>query len=86
MSEIELDSQSKQEIVEQVQKYLHDELQIELGGFDAQFLVDFFAEHLGCYYYNQGLADALKTFEAKIEEFSDLVFQLEKETSSRSRG
>ncbi len=73
---------TRKEIVSSIQQYLADELQIEIGSFDAQFLVDFFAEQLGCYYYNQGLADALKAFEAKIEETSDIVYQLEKEPRS----
>jgi uncharacterized protein (DUF2164 family) len=29
-----------------------DELEIEVGGFDAEFLLDFFAEQVGCFYYN----------------------------------
>ncbi len=81
MSEIELDPDTKQEIVGRIQQYMLDELQLEIGGFDAQFLLDYFAEQVGCYYYNQGLADALKAFENKVEEFSDVIFQLEQETN-----
>ena len=80
MPDIELDPDTKQELVSRIQQYLADELQLEIGGFDAQFLLDFFAEHVGCYYYNQGLADALTAFEGKIEEISDIVYQLEKDT------
>jgi len=57
-----------------------DELEIEVGGFDAEFLLDFFAEQVGCFYYNQGLADALSAIENKVQEFSDLVYELEKDT------
>ena len=81
MSEIELDPDTKQEIVGRIQQYMLDELQFEIGAFDAQFLLDYFAEQMGCYYYNQGLADALKAFENKVEEFSDVIFQLEQETN-----
>jgi len=43
-------------------------------------LLDFFAEQVGCFYYNQGLADALSAIENKVQEFSDLVYELEKDT------
>jgi len=77
MSEIRLDEQSKTEIIEKLKQYFDDELNQQLGGFEAEFLLDFFAKSIGSYYYNQGLADALKAFEAKLEEFNDLVYQLE---------
>ncbi|MDP6653389.1 MAG: DUF2164 domain-containing protein [Gammaproteobacteria bacterium] len=85
MAEIELDPNTKQEIVGRIQQYMLDELQLEIGGFDAEFLLDYFAEQMGCYYYNQGLADALKAFENKVEEFSDVIFQLEKASNQPGR-
>ena len=78
-SPIELDSSVKVEIVSKIQKYFTAELQHEIGGFEAEFLLDFFSAQVGNYYYNQGLADALKAFEGKIEEFADIVYQLEKD-------
>lgn len=77
MSAIELDPVIKEAMVKRLQSYLAEELDIELGGFDAQFLLDFFAEQLGCQYYNQGLADALNAFQTKVEECSELVYELE---------
>ncbi len=79
MSEIEISKAAKQEIVTKLQQYFRDELQQEIGSFDAEFLLDFFSEHVGSFYYNQGLADALKTFENKMEEISENIYQLEKE-------
>ena len=80
MSEIRLEQKSKQELVQRLQRYMGDELEIEVGGFDAEFLLDFFAEQVGCFYYNQGLADALSAIETRVQEFSDLVYELEKDT------
>ncbi len=80
MADIELDASVKAEVVLKLQKYFEDELQQDLGGFDAEFLLDFFSKEVGGYYYNQGLADALKSFELKMEDVSDAVFQLERET------
>jgi len=80
LADIELDSSVKVDVVAKIQKYFQDELHQELGSFDAEFLLDFFSKEVGGYYYNQGLADALKSFELKMEDVSDAVYQLEKET------
>ena len=80
MAGIELDASVKAEVVLKLQKYFQDELQQDIGGFDAEFLLDFFSKEVGGYYYNQGLADALKSFELKLEDISDAIFQLEKDT------
>lgn len=78
--EIKLDDSVKVEVVAKLQKYFEDELQQEIGSFDAEFLLDFFSKEVGGYYYNQGLADALKSFETKMEDVGESIYQLEKET------
>jgi uncharacterized protein (DUF2164 family) len=79
LSEVKIDDSVKKELVVKVQKYFDEELNQEIGSFDAEFLLDFFSDQLGKFYYNQGLADALSAFEGKIEDFSDTIFQLEKD-------
>ena len=85
MSNIKFDDATKQEITARLQKYFNDELQQELGSFDAEFLLDFFAENVGNHFYNQALADALKTFEARIDDFNESIYALEKDTSTKSK-
>ena len=80
LAEIKLDGSVKVEVVAKLQKYFQDELQQEIGSFDAEFLLDFFSKEVGGFYYNQGLADALKNFESKMEDVGELIYQLEKET------
>lgn len=79
MSEVKLEDDVKQELVTKIKNYFVEELDQDIGSFEAEFLIDFFSSELGKFYYNQGLADALSAFEGKIEEFSDIIFQLEKE-------
>ncbi len=79
MAMIELGQSEKDEIAKKLKEYLAEELSIEVGIFDAQFLLDFFTEQIGYRFYNQGLSDALKAFEGKLEEFNDLVYQLEQD-------
>ena len=77
---IKLDNSVKVEVVAKLQKYFQDELQQEIGSFDAEFMLDFFSKVVGGFYYNQGLADALKNFESKMQDVGELIYQLEKET------
>lgn len=81
MSKIELSDSVKIEVVTKLQKYFLNELEQELGSFDAEFLLDFFSKEVGAYYYNQGLADTLKIFELKMDDINDAVYQLEKESN-----
>ncbi|MFT7470901.1 MAG: hypothetical protein ACI8XU_000794 [Kiritimatiellia bacterium] len=80
LAEIKLDDSVKVEVVAKLQKYFQDELQQEIGSFDAEFLLDFFSKEVGGFYYNQGLADALKSFESKMEDVGEMIYELEKET------
>lgn len=75
---IELQEDVREEIAQRLKTYFLENLDRELGGFEAQFLLDFFSEQLGCFYYNQGLADALAAMEQKTQEINDLIYELEK--------
>ena len=78
MSAIELEPDQKDTAVAKLQSYFAEELDSELGTFQAQFLLDFFAEHIAFHYYNKGLADALRACEKKLDEVSDLIYELER--------
>ncbi|WP_448211415.1 DUF2164 family protein [Colwellia sp. MEBiC06753] len=47
--------EQKQRLTTLLTDYLADELTIELGEFDAEFLTDFIIEKFGPHFYNQGL-------------------------------
>jgi len=79
LSTITLEQAQRDEIAAKLKNYLSEELSIEIGSFDAQFLLDFFIEQIACNFYNQGLADAMQAFEGKLDEFSELIYQLEKQ-------
>lgn len=80
MSDIDISKEDKERIVHKVKKYFSAELDQDIGGFEAEFLTDFFAKEIGPYFYNQGLADAHKLFSEKNEEVGYLVHELEKPT------
>ena len=80
MSKIKFSKDETDRIVSKVKKYFNDELDQEIGGFEAEFLIDFFAKEIGSYYYNRGLSDAQILFSEKAEEIGYMLQELEKPT------
>ncbi|WP_293266492.1 DUF2164 domain-containing protein [Neptunomonas sp.] len=78
MSKIKFSSEQKNVIVQKIQHYFHDELDQEMGQFDAEFLLDFFSKEVGAYYYNQGLHDAQAMIEKQLESITDAIYEIEK--------
>ena len=78
MSKIELPKPVAEDLARAISGYLKAELDAEVKGFDAVFLVDFITETFGPHYYNQGLADAQALLGRKFDEFSEAIYQLEK--------
>jgi uncharacterized protein (DUF2164 family) len=80
MRELAFTADEKSHLARKVQSYLREELDQEIGSFDAQFLIDFFAEELGVYFYNRGLYDAQALLAQKVGELSDSIYELERPT------
>ncbi len=80
MAEIKFSDEEKLAIGQRVQRYVEEELDLEIGQFDAEFLLDFFAKEIGGYFYNRGLYDAQAVLEKNIEEIGESILQLEKAT------
>jgi uncharacterized protein (DUF2164 family) len=83
MSEIEFSKEEKEVIVKKIQLYFREELDRDIGQFDAQFLLDFFAEEVGPYFYNRGLYDAQAILERRMEDIAESIYELEKVTEFR---
>lgn len=83
MSEIEFSKDEKDVITKKIQMYFTEELNMEIGQFDAQFLLDFFAEEVGAYFYNRGLYDAQAILEKRAESIAEAIYELEKITEFR---
>lgn len=67
-------------IVRKIQLYFSQELNQQIGQFDAEFLLEFFSKEVGAYYYNRGLYDAQSALNAKLEDVQDAIYQLEQHT------
>jgi uncharacterized protein (DUF2164 family) len=77
---IEFSKEEKEVITGKIQRYFQDELNQEIGGFDSEFLLDFFSEHIGSYYYNRGLFDARAIMEERLEAITEAIYEIEKPT------
>lgn len=80
MKPIEFNAPEKEVLVDKIKHYFDDELNQEIGQFDAEFLIDFISENFGNYYYNQGLADAQLAIRSKLDDIESEIESLEKVT------
>lgn len=73
-------AEEKAAILAHLQRYFSEELDRELGGFDAEFLLEFVADKIGPYFYNRGLYDAQSLFQQNAESIIESIYSLEKST------
>jgi uncharacterized protein (DUF2164 family) len=81
MAEITFTREEREILCRKIQLYLREELGQEVGQFDAGFLLDFFAEEIGTFFYNRGLYDAQAILETRLENIAEAIYELEKPTS-----
>ncbi len=78
---IKLERAQKETLASAIQDYMQDELSIEIGQFDSEFLIDFITDKLGAVYYNKGVEDAKAVIERRLLEMSDELYEIEQEVS-----
>lgn len=75
---VTLSPQQLQQLAPALQSYLSSQLQLEIGSFDAQFLLEFVAQQIGRDIYNQALADAQLALSQRMESLQAAIWELEK--------
>ena len=83
MSEIKFSKEEIEIISKKIQLYFSEELDYEIGQFDAQFLLDFISEAIGPYFYNRGLYDAQSILENRMDSIFEAIYDIEKITEFR---
>jgi uncharacterized protein (DUF2164 family) len=78
MAKIELDCKTAEVLAAAVAQHLKEELEVEIGVFEAGDLVRILAERIGPVFYNQGLKDAQALLRARLETITDAIEGLEK--------
>lgn len=80
MATIEFSKEEKAVIVSKIQRYFADELNQEMGQFDSEFLLDFFSDQIGAFYYNRGLYDARSIVAGRLDDITEAIYEIEKPT------
>ena len=76
---IKLTKEQKDVVIPKIQEYLESEFELEIGSFDAEFLLDFFNKEIGTHIYNKALNDATDELRVRLDTLADdIVFNLEK--------
>ena len=82
MAEITFSQEERDVICGKIQRYLQEEMDQEVGQFEAGFLLDFFAKEIGPYFYNRGLYDARAILEGHLENIDEAIYGIEKPTQA----
>jgi uncharacterized protein (DUF2164 family) len=71
--------EEKERLLLKIQRHLSDEVEVELGRFEAEALVDLVADLLGPHYYNKGLRDAQVLVARQVDQINDALYEMERQ-------
>jgi len=77
MSFSDFDDKETMRIVQKIKTWFEEELGEEIGQFDAEFLLKFFAREIGPHFYNQGLRDAEAIFDLQCDRAKEEIYAKE---------
>ncbi|TAA47076.1 MULTISPECIES: DUF2164 domain-containing protein [Corallincola] len=77
MAKIKLPNDQRTPLLDKLQRYIAEELDYELGQFEAEFMLDFIVDNLGPHFYNQGLRDAQAVVADRLELVTEAIDELE---------
>lgn len=73
-----LEKEDRLALARTLRAWLKDELDVEIGGLDAEFLLDVMAERIGPRFYNQGLRDAATALAKRMDVLTEALEELER--------
>lgn len=82
MKKLKLSKEARTEAADRIQRYFAAELDVDIGPLPAEFVLEFFAEQIGGYFYNQGLADAQAVFSRSVDDVSEQLYAMEQRSES----
>ena len=71
--------QERSHLERELQTYLETELDLEIGRFEAGFLLDFIGKTIAPAFYNRGLYDAQTLIGERLEQIREDLLGLEKQ-------
>ena len=78
MADPAIDKPDRELLARALKAWLAAELDVEIGGLDAEFLLDFMAERIGPRFYNQGLRDAATALAKRMDVLTEALEELER--------
>lgn len=81
MKPIEFSKDDKAALIARIQHHFDHELDQPIGLLKAELVLDFFAKEVGAAYYRQGIDDAQAALARRIDDFSDDVYQLQRDAA-----
>lgn len=78
MADPAIDKPHPELLARALKAHLKAELDVEIGGLDAEFLLDFMAERIGPRFYNQGLRDAATALAKRMDVLTEALEELER--------
>lgn len=70
-------------IIRKIQQYFTNELEQEIGQFQAGFLLNFIGDEIGPHFYNKGVQDAQAILRKRADDIAEGIDSLLKPTQSR---
>ena len=65
---IALTKEQRTNAVAGLREYMKEHLEADAGNMQTEFLLDYITEHIGIYYYNRAVADAMAFIGEKTED------------------
>lgn len=82
MPKLDFSSEDQAAIVARVRDYFLSEFELDVGCFEAEGMLEFFAGEISAHFYNRGLYDAQAVITNQIEAINDAIYQLEQSPST----
>lgn len=82
---ITFEPEDQAQIVAQIKRYFHSELQQEIGQIDAELLLGGFTQQVASAYYNLGLRDARVVREERLRDVGDALYEIEQPVTYPAR-
>ncbi len=80
---IVLSTEARRAAAQRLQQWIKDELDQEVGGLQAEALLDVVLTDIGPLFYNRGVADARTVVAARAEDLDDALHGLERQSPLR---
>ncbi|MDM9628612.1 DUF2164 domain-containing protein [Rhizobium sp. S152] len=81
MKTIEFAKDDKAALLERIRHYFDSELDQPIGILKAEMVMEFLSKEIGAAYYKQGLEDAQVALSKRIDDFSDDVYQMQRDAT-----